>query len=80
MISFIELRDLIGFLSYLFLFLSTCSPGEKRIRVYGVISTVFFLVYGFTLDAYPMIICNIALININIIRLWYLFRKEKKNE
>jgi len=74
----IALEDVIGFLSYLFLFLSTCSPGEMRIRVYGVISTCFFLVYGFTLDAFPMIICNIALIIINIIRLWYLFTTTSK--
>ncbi|WP_413113987.1 YgjV family protein [Thaumasiovibrio sp. DFM-14] len=51
--------DLIGYIASFFIALSFFMKDMNKLRVYGLIASVAFLIYGILLQANPLIVTNL---------------------
>jgi len=63
----------IGYAAMISLMISFMMKDIKKLRIINTIACLLFVVYGFLLDSYPIIISNAF---ISIVNLYYLFIKK----
>ncbi|MDR0233034.1 MAG: hypothetical protein LBI82_13115 [Dysgonamonadaceae bacterium] len=69
--------EIIGYLASAFLVMSFAfNKNVVKLRIMSAIGCVLFVVYGFLLHAYPMVIANVIIVGINM---YYLFFKKKSS-
>jgi uncharacterized protein with PQ loop repeat len=68
--------ETIGYLAPAFLVLSFLFKDMVKLRLINSIGCVFFIVYGFLISAYPVVIANAIVVAINI---YHLFFAKKQN-
>ena len=73
--SGISVTEWIGYLASFFVLLSFLMRNIITLRYVNSIGCVFFIIYGFLLDSWPVIITNIAIVSVNF---YYLFIKKRK--
>ncbi len=61
--------EILGYASMALVLISMLMKNMKTLRILNSISCAMFVVYGFALNAYPIIIMNILVIFINVYRL-----------
>ena len=61
--------EIVGTLASLIVLISFVLEGEKKIRIVNIIGCVFFIVYGFKVQAYSVIFLNGALLAVHIYKL-----------
>lgn len=71
-ISYVEW---IGYLASLFVLLSFLMRNIKTLRYVNTLGCLFFVVYGFLLNSWPILITNVAIVLVNV---YYLFINKKK--
>ena len=69
--------EIIGYLAPAFLVLSFLFKDMFKLRLINSVGCVFFIIYGFLISAYPVVIANVIVVCINI---YHLFFSETKNE
>ena len=68
--------EAIGLCGTVFILIAFLLNGEKKIRIFDMIGSVLFVVYGALIGAYSNMILNSALIIVHLVKL----HKMKKNE
>jgi len=69
--------EIIGYLASAFLVMSFAfNKNVVKLRIISAIGCALFVVYGFLLHAYPMVIANVIIVGINM---YYLFFKKKSS-
>jgi hypothetical protein len=58
-----------GYLSMIVVLVSMLMKDIKKLRIVNSIACSMFVIYGFALAAYPIVIMNILVIAINLFRL-----------
>ncbi len=71
-ISYIEWT---GYAASLFVLLSFLMRNIRTLRYVNTVGCLFFVIYGFFLESWPVIITNVAIVLVN---LYYLFINVKK--
>lgn len=61
--------EILGYASMILVLVSMLMKNMKTLRILNSISCAMFIVYGFAINAYPIIIMNFLVILINIYRL-----------
>ena len=67
--------EIIGYLAPAFLVLSFLFKDMVKLRLINSVGCVFFIVYGFLIAAYPVVIANAIIVGINVYHL--VFSKNK---
>ncbi len=67
----------IGYLASIFLILSLSVLNDVKFRIFNSLGCIFFIIYGFSFNAWPVILTNTILLFINIfyLRKLYLHRE-----
>ncbi len=73
----ITLTEWIGYFASFFVMISFFMRNIITLRYVNSIGCSFFIVYGFLLDSWPVIITNIAILTVNF---YYLFINKRKPE
>tara|TARA_B110000967_G_C18416628_1_gene331859 strand:- start:225 stop:452 length:228 start_codon:yes stop_codon:yes gene_type:complete len=75
-VSFLETygTEIVGYLAMVVLLLSFLMKDMRRLRTLNSIACALFVVYGFLLPSWPIVISNAAIFCVNI---YYLFLKKK---
>ena len=68
--------EIIGYLAPAFLVLSFLFKDVFKLRLINSVGCVFFIIYGFLISAYPVVIANAIIVGIN---LYYLLFKKKSS-
>jgi len=68
--------ETIGYLAPAFLVLSFLFKDMVKLRLINSVGCVFFIIYGFLISAYPVVIANAIVVGINI---YHLFFAKKQN-
>ena len=63
--------EIIGYLAPTFLVLSFFFKDMSKLRLINSIGCVFFIIYGFFISAYPVVIANAIIVGINIYHLFF---------
>ena len=71
----ISLTEWIGYAASLFVLLSFLMRNIVTLRSVNIIGCSFFVVYGFLLNSWPVIITNLAIAGVNF---YYLFINKRK--
>ena len=71
----ISVTEWIGYLASFFVLLSFLMRNIITLRYVNSIGCIFFVIYGFLLDSWPVIITNIAIVSVNF---YYLFINKRK--
>ena len=61
--------EIFGYLSMVVVLMSMTMGDIKKLRIVNSIACAMFIVYGFVLGAYPIVIMNILVIAINLYKL-----------
>ena len=70
--------EIIGYLASAFLVMSFAfSKNVVKLRIIATVGCVLFVIYGFLLHAYPMVIANVIIVGINLYHLFFN-KKAKK--
>lgn len=64
-----RLPEIIGYCAAFLVFLTFSMKTMVPLRVVGITSNLFFIVYGYTNPAYPLLVLHCALLPLNIFRL-----------
>ena len=64
-----QLIEIWGYVSMIIVLISMLMKDIKKLRILNTIACSMFVIYGFVLGAYPIVIMNILVICINIFRL-----------
>ena len=64
-----ELIEIWGYISMVIVLISMTMSNMKALRITNSIACAMFVLYGFVLGAYPIVIMNILVILINLHRL-----------
>jgi hypothetical protein len=70
--------DWIGYLASGFLAISLIVSNSFKFRVFSTLGCLTFIIYGFVLNAFPVILANSILLVINVYQLWKLTRIEEQ--
>ncbi|APG58894.1 uroporphyrinogen decarboxylase [Christiangramia salexigens] len=73
----ISVTEWIGYLASFFVLLSFLMRNIVTLRYVNSVGCIFFVVYGFLLDSWPIIITNLAIVSVNF---FYLFINKRKPE
>jgi CRP-like cAMP-binding protein len=65
----VRLPEIIGYIAAFLVFLTFSMKTMVPLRIVGITSNVFFIVYGYTNPAYPLLVLHLALLPLNIFRL-----------
>ena len=68
--------ETIGYLAPAFLVLSFLFKDMFKLRLINSVGCVCFIIYGFLLSAYPVVIANAVIVGINV---YHLFFSKKQN-
>jgi len=63
--------EIIGYLAPVFLVLSFLFKDVFKLRLTNTIGCVFFIIYGFLISAYPVVIANAIIVCINVYHLFF---------
>jgi len=58
-----------GYISMIVVVVSMLMKNIKKLRLLNTVACSMFVIYGFVLNAYPIVIMNLIVIGINIFRL-----------
>lgn len=61
--------EIFGYLSMVVVLISMLMGDIKKLRIVNCIACAMFVIYGFVLGAYPIVIMNILVIAINLYKL-----------
>ncbi len=61
--------EIYGYISMIIVIISMLQKNIKRLRILNTISCIMFVIYGFLIGAYPVILLNSIVIGINLFRL-----------
>ncbi|GAA0126255.1 YgjV family protein [Clostridium senegalense] len=67
----IPMIEWVGYAASLFIAISLLMTSIIKLRIFNTIGCILFVVYGFVIRAYPVIVTNGAIILINF---WNLYR------
>ncbi len=70
--------DWIGYVASTFLAISLIVTNSFKFRVFSTLGCLTFIVYGFVVNAFPVILANSILLVINVYQLWKLTRIEEQ--
>ena len=70
--------DWIGYLASAFLAISLIVSNSFKFRVFSSLGCLTFIVYGFLVNAFPVMLANGILLVINVYQLWKLTRIEEE--
>lgn len=73
----ITLTEWTGYLASFFVMISFFMRNIITLRYVNSIGCIFFVIYGFLLDSWPVIITNVAIVSVNF---YYLFINKRKPE
>jgi CRP-like cAMP-binding protein len=65
----VRLPEIIGYFAAFLVFLTFSMKTMVPLRIVGITSNVFFIIYGYTNPAYPLLVLHLALLPLNIFRL-----------
>jgi len=68
------LVDIIGYAAMIALMISFTVKDIKKLRIINTIGCILFVIYGFMLNSWPIIITNAF---ITVVNLYYLFKSKK---
>ena len=63
--------ETIGYLAPAFLVLSFFFKDMSKLRLINSIGCVFFIIYGFLISAYPVVISNAIIMGVNVYHLFF---------
>lgn len=66
------LADVLGYIAAFLVFLTFSMKTMIPLRIVGICSNVFFIAYGYLAPAYPLLVLHIALLPLNVFRLWQM--------
>lgn len=64
-----QMIEIWGYLSMIVVLVSMLMKDIKKLRIANSVACSMFVIYGFALGAYPIVIMNILVIAINLFRL-----------
>lgn len=70
--------DWIGYVASAFLAISLIVTNSFKFRVFSTLGCLTFIVYGFVVNAFPVMLANSILLVINVYQLWRLTRIEEQ--
>lgn len=73
----ITLTEWIGYLASFFVMISFFMRNIITLRYVNSVGCFFFVIYGFLLNSWPVIITNLAILSVNF---YYLFINKRKPE
>ncbi len=68
------LVDIIGYAAMIALMISFTVKDIKKLRIINTIGCILFVIYGFMIDSWPIIITNAFITSVN---LYYLLKSKK---
>lgn len=72
-----EYTEYIGYFASAIVLISFVMGRILYLRIINTVGCAFFILYGFLLDSFPIMVTNFAIVLINI---YYLTKKEKVKE
>ncbi len=70
--------ELVGYLGSALLILSLTRKSILHLRVIGLIGSATFLIYGFLIDAYPIVVVNAVIVGVQLYFLRLLLSRKKE--
>ncbi len=73
----LQIAPYFGYLASLFLIIALLVNGDIKFRIYNILGSTSFIIYGVIFSAYPVLLTNVILFAINI---YYLIKLYKHKE
>ena len=76
----LEIAPYFGYLASLFLIIALLVNGDIKFRIYNILGTISFIIYGIIFSAWPVLLTNVILFCINIYYLRKLYAHKEDFE
>ena len=76
----LQIAPYFGYLASLFLIIALLVNGDIKFRIYNILGTISFIIYGIIFSAWPVLLTNVILFCINIYYLQKLYAHEEDFE
>ena len=76
----LQIAPYFGYLASLFLIIALLVNGDVKFRIYNILGTISFIIYGIIFSAWPVLLTNVILFFINIYYLNKLLRHKEDFE
>jgi hypothetical protein len=75
-----EITEVIGWVGNVVVIISFLQKNIKKLRVYGLIGALIWVVYAIRIESNSLIILNLIIMGIQSYHLWKIRKEEKKKE
>ena len=75
-----EITEVIGWVGNVVVIISFLQKNIKKLRVYGLIGALIWIVYAIRIESNSLIILNLIIMGIQSYHLWKIRKEEKKKE
>ena len=76
----LQIAPYFGYLASLFLIIALLVNGDVKFRIYNILGTISFIIYGIIFSAWPVLLTNVILFFINIYYLLKLYAQKEDFE
>ena len=76
----LQIAPYFGYLASLFLIIALLVNGDVKFRIYNILGTISFIIYGIIFSAWPVLLTNVILFFINIYYLRKLYEHKEDFE
>ena len=75
-----EITEVIGWIGNVIVIISFIQKNIKKLRLYGLIGAMVWVVYAIRMESYSLIILNLVIMGIQGYHLWKIRKEEKKEK
>tara|TARA_Y100000389_G_scaffold30666_1_gene25962 strand:+ start:641 stop:979 length:339 start_codon:yes stop_codon:yes gene_type:complete len=75
-----EVTEVIGWIGNVIVIISFIQKNIKKLRLYGLIGAMVWVVYAIRMESYSLIILNLVIMGIQGYHLWQIRKEEKKEK
>ena len=76
----LQIAPYFGYLASLFLIIALLVNGDVKFRIYNILGTISFIIYGIIFSAWPVLLTNVILFFINVFYLNKLYKHKEDFE
>ena len=76
----LQIAPYFGYLASLFLIIALLVNGDVKFRIYNILGTISFIIYGVIFSAWPVLLTNVILFFINVFYLNKLYKHKEDFE
>lgn len=69
--------EYVGYIASAFIVISLTMTSIIQLRIINSIGCILFIIYGLSVNAYPVVISNLLIVIINLYYLYELYRKKQ---